>query len=236
MRMLKRAGGWITILAVVGLVACSSSSPTETEQDKAPDLPDLNKLKVTVPQGAPPQVQGIALAANGFIAAGYGWIGQASSTNPTGSGGSYQWSVTQNGLTLTIKADVQSDGSVKWTVTLNGTDPNSGTTYNNWVALSGSTDAEGKNGQFTIYEENSTNVAAQITWSEDSNGNRTITMSSSEGLTWKIVANADGSGSVVTEENGKKTFEASWTANGSGTWASYDPQTGQQTGSGSWSS
>ncbi len=236
MGKMKSTGKWLSVLLVLVLAACSGNNPSSPENDNVPELPDLNKLRINVPQGAPPQVQGIALAVNSFISMGYGWLGPAYGKSPTGSDGTYEWKVTDRTLTITVRAVVQSDGSAKWTVTLNGTDPTTGETFNNWVAVSGSTDAKSKTGQFTIYEPNTTNVAAQINWTEDDKGNLNITMSTSEGQTWRVTSKADGSGSLVVEENGKKTFEASWTSDGSGTWASYNPDTGEQIGSGSWSS
>ncbi len=211
----------------------SSLNPLDQGKEK-PKLPTQDQFTLKVPTNAPPQVQGIAQTLNGMVALGFGYINQAANSEPTGSNGTWEWKATSQGLTITIKAVYdEAEQQVTWTATLNGTDQTSGTTFNNWTFLSGTTDMDGANGHITIFETNSTTVLAEIDWTTSASNERTITLTSGA-TTWKAVVKSDGSGSLMVMENGKKTFEASWDASGAGTWATYDATTGEQTGSGSW--
>ena len=229
----------VVVISLLALIfsSCSSNSPNSPEdQNKPPAIPSTSNLKVTVPQNAPAELQLGAQTANALLTFGLNtWLNSIANTQPSGGNGNWQWTVTAQGITVTLKAVEGSDGSVSWTLTLNGTDPQTGDTYNNWVAMTGTTSADGKSGSFTIYEENSTTVAVTATWSTNEAGTTTVTIETPDGDSWAITSNADGSGTMVIKENGKKTYEASWNSASAGTWTSYNPETGEQTGSGSWS-
>lgn len=212
----------------------SSLNPLEQGQN-APKLPTADRFTLKVPANAPTEVQLIGQTVNAMVSIGFAYLNAAATQEPTGSNGTWEWKATSQGLTVTIKATYdEAEKVVSWSVTIDGTDQQSGQTFNNWVAMNGTSDMEGASGHIYIYSPNSTTVASEVTWTTNNDELQfTIT---SEGTTWQAVVKSDGSGSITTMTNGKKTFEASWDASGAGTWASYDPTTGEQTGSGSWTS
>lgn len=227
----------LLLTAVLPFWACGEGdSGTNPEQEPLPTIPSQATFTVQVPTNAPPQVKGYVLSINNLVNAGFTWITAAANHQPSGSGGQYEWKATVYGVSVSLKAVVnRTTSEVQWTLTLDGTDQISGTTYNNWVAMTGTTDLQAKNGQVTLYEINTSDVAGQLAWTTRDNGERTINATSPDGSSWAVNLASDGSGSLVVMQYGNKVFEASWDSNGAGTWASYDPFTGQQTGSGSWS-
>jgi hypothetical protein len=110
--------------------------------------------------------------------------------------------------------------------------------YNNWTVFEGTTSADGKNGSWKVYEENSTRIDLEVSW----------TTSSSNVLTgvWRdyehgvpderleYINNPDNSGEMkLFNKQNVLTLRIVWQANGSGEWWTYS-DTGQQTGNGRW--
>ena len=167
------------------------------------------------------------------------FLGAIITVSPTQSGNTWTWAGTEGNFTVTATATQQTDGSLTWSATLNGTDPSSGTTYNNFVAMTGSSSADGKSGDFKSYVDNTTTLDGDFAWSTNASGALTATLQSytNGSVTNKItiVNSSDGSGELDAYSGTVLTFKATWVANGSGTWWTYDSGTGTQTGTGTWS-
>jgi hypothetical protein len=159
-------------------------------------------------------------------------------TNPKQNGSTWTWTVTEPpSLTATFTATKQSDGSFVWKLVLNGKSSSDSTTYNNWTALQGTSSADGKNGDWKVYQTNTTILAGEFIWSTDNAGKLTGTLRSySETGTLSgsiaIINNSDGSGEIDEYDGNALVFKAVWTSSGSGTWWSYN--NGTQTGTGTW--
>lgn len=82
--------------------------------------------------------------------------------------GVWTYSVTEDGVTMTITSSKQSNGTYRWLVKLNGTDTNDGTVYANWTAMEANSTADGKSGSVIIYSDDPTPgtiVDVSFTWS-----------------------------------------------------------------------
>lgn len=148
-----------------------------------------------------------------------------SSTKPSNSNGQWLWVVSPGqGATETFTAKKNSDGSYTWTLVLNGTIQND--TYSNWKALEGTTSADGKTGNWKIYDDNTTTLVGEFTWSTNSGGILSGTFLSYEnGATsgkFEVVNNPDNSGSLKVYSNNILSFYSTWKADGTGTWHSYE--------------
>ncbi|MGC8594563.1 MAG: hypothetical protein ACP5US_00665 [Candidatus Kryptoniota bacterium] len=158
--------------------------------------------------------------------------------NPQQSGSTWTWTVTEPpSLTATFTAAQQSDGSFVWKLVLNGKSSSDTVTYNNWIALQGTSSADGKSGDWKVYKPNTTNLSGEFIWSTDNTGKLTGTMRSysdtgtlDEYIT--IVNNPDGSGEIDEYNGNALVFKAVWTSSGSGTWWTYN--NGTLTGTGTW--
>ncbi len=158
---------------------------------------------------------------------------------PTQNGNVWTWAFTQGTLTLTATATTQTDGSNAWSVKLNGKDPSTDSTYNNWIAVTGTSSADGKSGDFKTYNINSTVLAGEIVWSTDASNKLTATFTAYTNGTASgksiVTNNADGSGELDSYVGTILVFKSTWVAAGTGTWWTYDATTGNQTGTGTWS-
>jgi hypothetical protein len=84
----------------------------------------------------------------------------------TNNNGVWTWSMTDDGITVTITARKLTDGRYEWKIVLNGTDGTD--TYANWTALEGTVAADGKSGSLTFYDDSptpSTNADVIVMWS-----------------------------------------------------------------------
>jgi hypothetical protein len=154
---------------------------------------------------------------------------------PTSANGTYTWSFSGGGETITMTAVRQSDGSYVWTWKFTGVINDVQVT--NFTLWSGTSSADGKTGSFAFYEPGVTGASEDVTWSVAANG--TIT------ATWKVytdgvvtfkaigVVNTDKSGTLDIYDNGTTlTFHSAWNAAGAGTWT-YTPIGGTPS-NGSW--
>ncbi len=142
------------------------------------------------------------------------------SLQPTTSGSDYNWQVTLDSLTISVKATRQGDGSFVWEIRYNGTED--GVTYSNKVMASGSTSADGKTGSFTAYDDSSPGVVGTFSWSTSASNVLTGTFlekdtpGGADVYKIEIVSNANGSGEVTTS-----TWSGSaWVVEFHATWAS----------------
>jgi hypothetical protein len=158
------------------------------------------------------------------------------SVTPVHNGNTWTWTLIEGAATITATATTQPDGSNLWTAKINGTIPGDTVTYNNWTAISGTSSADGKSGNFNTYNVNDTTVAGTAVWTTNSSGQLLATLSLfSQGvLTGKSIVtnNADGSGELDEYAGSTLVFKSTWVNAGSGTWWTYS-NTGTQ--SGTWS-
>jgi hypothetical protein len=166
------------------------------------------------------------------------YLGLVAGVNPTENGNAWTWTATQGNFTVTATANKQADGSYTWSLTLNGTESGSSTTYNNWVAFTGTASADGKSGDFKAYDDNTTTLTGDFVWSTNASGTLTATLTSytngaADGK-MVIVNNADNSGELDAYTGTVLTFKSTWIASGAGSWWTYDNSTGAQIGTGSW--
>jgi hypothetical protein len=149
------------------------------------------------------------------------------SVNPTQNGDTWTWTVTQGTLTLTTTATKQNNGSNAWSAKLNGADPFTDTTYNNWIAFSGTATTDNKSGNLNSYRINTTTILGNALWTTDTTGKVTATFTSYENdaATAKgvVVNNADGSGELDLYTGIILTYKSTWVAAGSGTWMTLRP-------------
>jgi hypothetical protein len=152
------------------------------------------------------------------------------------SGNAWTWTYAEGTLTVKFTATRQGDGSFTWKMVLNGTDPSDGTVYNNWTGIEGTTSADGKNGNWKIYEDNKSSLDAEYVWTTTNNVlTGTLKYYSSGILAGQtvVVNNPDNTGELRMYEGTTMTYKAVWQANGSGQWWTYN-LSGAQTGTGTW--
>ena len=150
----------------------------------------------------------------------------------TQNGNVWTYTYTAGSFTETISVEVLSDGSNKWKVMFSGTETGSSVTYVNWVAFEGTSSADGKSGSQKFYEDNTTTIEVEISWSTSAQGNETgILKSYTSGVLdeqLEIVNNTDGSGSMKLYEKKSGSVETylsldiSWITNGTGTYKLYN--------------
>ena len=156
------------------------------------------------------------------------------------NGNTWTWTYKFGALTETMTTIQNSDGSYSWKVVFNGQASSNDTVYyTNWTLLQGTTSADGKNGSWTIYYENTTIMLAEYNWNTSSGGVLTGTLKTYDNggnvqSSINVVNNSDGSGSVEDYTGTVLIFKSVWQANGSGQWWTYDSSTGGQTGTGNW--
>ena len=237
---LKQKMKILLLLFFTGLLLSSCSKDSSTEPEKTePEKTEAKPLTIKTVD-VPEAMKKVSDAKASTTVA---YVNLANSFNaytalfqvPQGansSGNTYTWS--RDGLSITMYYTEESD-NLSWKLVFNGTED--GTVYNNWVAMEASQSADQKNGWMKIYEENSTAVASEWTWTTDSNGQYSFIMQSKGGEgTSKIVvkSNPDKSGELNFYTNNVRTSKTTWDKDGNGQWWEYDAQ-GNLLNSGSWS-
>ncbi|HEY6952530.1 MAG TPA: hypothetical protein VI758_08980 [Bacteroidota bacterium] len=231
-------------LSIIGLALALIATGCDklknsTEPQTAPTFPTLSLKGPNTTSGDTHAQQTITTITtlNAQISPAY--LALVASLTPTQNGDTWTWLLSQGTLTLTTTATKQPDGSFAWTVKVNGTDPTTDSTYTNWVALSGTSSADAKSGNFNTYLVNSTTPAGNVVWSKDASGNLTATFTYYVNGTPTgkavVVNNTDNSGELQMFTGTTMTSKSVWAANGSGTWWTYEIGTGTQTGTGTWS-
>ncbi len=234
----------VTIGIAIALVATScnkkSSSPTAPQSSTPPAFPSVTvKGPNTTSTDSHAQLA-VTYSAEVNALANSALFGAFAGLNPAQTGSTWTWTVVESTLTVTFTETQNADGSISWSWKENGTDPSTHVTYSNWVFFSGTRSADGKSGEWKVYNDNTTILAADFTWSTSASNVFTGTLqgyNSSGVLTDKIVVinNADGSGEVDAWNATVLVFKATWVAAGTGTWTTYDSTTGAQTATGTWS-
>ena len=212
-------------------VGCGKSEDSPTEpQEEAPPIPTV-RFKGPNTTSQDPYAQTAKLAAEWFNVVTSIWDAFRS-LPATREGNTWKWTYTAGGVTHTYTGTKQADGSVQWRYTLNGGG------YSNWTALEGSTSGDGKSGNWKAYEDKSTRLDVELSWS-------TSTANVLSGV-WRdyengvpderieMTNNPDGSGEMKMYNRANiLILRIVWQSNGSGQWWTYS-DTGQQTGTGRW--
>ena len=223
------------LLLAIGLLfaSCSKKSSTEPENPEAKQLTiktvDVPEAMKQVSDAKASTTVAYVNMTNSFNA--YTTLFQVPQT-ANSSGNTYTW--TRGALTITMNYSEEGN-NLSWKLVFNGTED--GITYNNWVSMEASQTADQKNGWMKIYEENSTVVASEWTWTTDANGQYSFIMQSnsdSEISKIEVRSNPDKSGELYFYTNNVLTSKTTWDKDGNGQWWEYDEQ-GNLLNSGSWS-
>ncbi len=232
-----------TLLAfalIVGLGGCSkkTDNPAGPVNSTAPSFPTVT-FKGPNTNSSDPNVSII----QGYVSLGNAYsnyFNVFAGTNATQSGNTWTWSETNGNESVTFSMTKQSSGSYSWKWVVNGTDQSSGRTYNNKTFFEGTVGADGKSGEWKVYQDTTSLLAADFVWATNSSGTLSGTLSiyQDDGSTveekYQIANNSDGSGEVDLYSGTILVYKATWQTNGSGTWITYDSTTGAQTGTGTW--
>jgi hypothetical protein len=156
---------------------------------------------------------------------------------PVYADGSWKWTLVNKTLTMALTAVPQVDNSNAWTLYFDGVDPADSVRYNHWLAVQGTTSADGKNGNGKAFAANTTVITNGFNWVTTNNvltGTLTPYVSGAVSGQTVIINNPDNSGEFRMYMGSVLIYKAAWQSNGSGTWWSYDLN-GVQTGTGGWS-
>jgi len=162
--------------------------------------------------------------------------GMFASVKPSGGGNNWNWVLSPgNGATETFTGTKNSDGSYSWKLVFNGTVDD--VSYNNFKAMDGHTSADGKSGNWRIYEDNTTTLVAEFSWTTSSSGVLSGNLIEYDGPDisgqMTVVNNTDNSGELkIYGQNSEMQFNSTWKADGTGEWHSYD--NGLETTNGNW--
>lgn len=153
----------------------------------------------------------------------------------TKSGNSWVRTYNGNTFTATLTTTTLAAGGYSWRMVMNGTMDS--VSYNNFLMAEGTSSADGKTGNWKIYEDNSTTMAGEYTWGYNSNnalvGELKTYDNGTESARISLINNADNSGELNIFDGTALAYKATWTVNGSGQWSQYDSQ-GNVLQSGSW--
>jgi hypothetical protein len=222
--------GLVSFLLISGCT--KNSSPTEPQQT-APSLPSLTlrSPNTNSTDQNPQTIKSYVTSVNSYTLV----LAPLKFLQPVQNGNTWTWTYTQGALTVKFSGTNQADGSAQWMAVVNGTD-SSGTTFTNWTAAQGTTSADGKTGDWKIYDTSATTIAAEISWTTVQNV-LTGTLKTYSGGVFQgqavIINNSDNSGQLTLYSGSSLTYKAAWLSNGSGQWWTYDPD-GTQTGTGNW--
>ncbi|MGE5400611.1 MAG: hypothetical protein ACM3S2_09420 [Ignavibacteriales bacterium] len=127
-------------------------------------------------------------------------------------------------LTMTLNATPQQDGSFLWKLTVSGTSDS--VSYNNWLALEGTTSADGKTGNWKLFANNSQLLQGEYAWKQNPDGSLTGSVNAFDNsgkliTRTELTNNSDKTGQVLFYLGQTLSFKALWDANGGGQWWQY---------------
>ena len=164
------------------------------------------------------------------------YLGDFSNTEPSVSGNTYTWSLVREGVTYRLTGVMMADSSFSWKLVLNG-NQNGGTTYNNWTAFEGTTDAARKNAHWSIYAEHTTVKSSDFIWTVTSLsliGTLNVYTDGVISGSTVITDNSNNTGEIRIYQGAVLTYRAVWISNGSGQYWYYN-ENGTIASQGSWS-
>ncbi len=219
------------LILVIAVSGCSDDDPAGPS-DQQPEIPLLELFgpETDTHDEGYFTVQGYINAITS--SSQYAWIflGLPGARNNQGD---WEWAFTIDGVTSRLVASYNNDGTVSWKLTLNGTD-SQGTTFDNRTIFEGVSSADGKEGRFSYYAENTGSELSRVEW--ETAADETITallteynqLSGAVDTRSTIVNKPDKSGSFKTERLTSGTFvltfDSEWDANGEGWWKRFDSQ------------
>lgn len=220
------------LFLILFLVSCKDN-PGEPK-DTPPEVPQTNTLEV--PSNAPLPVTAYATNMNSLLTMGSTWLTTSATVTADFENGAWVWKVDKGGVHAELYATPGLTGVV-WELYLDGTAVGTPLSFDDWMAVSGTTSIDGLEGNLLFYNVNSTDVLAKVDWETDTQESQTTTVNATINSvvhTYVYVSNPDTSGSLTAYNNGYKSFEASWGADGSGAYTVYNPQDGTVIDAGSW--
>jgi hypothetical protein len=149
-------------MVFAGLVGCTDS-PTDPG-DGGPTLPVFN-LRTSIDTSTNAKLAPAQTQLTGFNSV-FAPLSRFGSVSSKKSGNTWTWTRTSDSLTETITAMKKMDGGFGWTRLLNGS--SGGTSFTNWVAWLGSTNASGSTGSWTIHNKPGDSTSSTLDWSTDS--------------------------------------------------------------------
>jgi len=168
---MKHSPWFILVAAIILLAGCSKKdSPTSSNGSSAPVVSPVtfSGPSTTSSDVHAYEAQSLALSANAYSS----YFSIFAAQQGTQNGNTWTWTESYYGASVTFTGTQTSTG-YSWKWIYSGYDSSSQMTYNNWVFLEGTTSADGKTGTWTIYQDNTTKVAANYSWSVDASGKKT---------------------------------------------------------------
>ncbi|MCU7494331.1 MAG: hypothetical protein HF314_04340 [Ignavibacteria bacterium] len=139
-------------------------------------------------------------------------------------------------ITAILTTTRLADGSYAWKLTINGTKDS--VNYDNWLALQGTSSADGKTGTWSLFKENTNLLTGDYSWQKNDDGSLTATLREyyNGSVRTRIEAseNTDKSGQVLLYFGSTLSYKAMWKPDGSGEWWQYD-SSGNIRHQGTWS-
>lgn len=211
----------LTTLVLLFLIGCSSSADNDSSGQKAPSQLSTEAAKINFPTQMPNDVKSrIAYNEDSFAQFSF-----ADLQNGKLSGGTWTWSYSDDGVTVTISAE-QKGNEYHWKFIMNGT--HDGQTVTDFVFMEGVSTEDGMSGSWKIYSPDQTEPLMEMSLKTNADGSKEISYSlygksdtSTLSFTYVLKSNADGSGSYVLTTGGQKAYEVTWNADGTGTWKDY---------------
>ncbi len=215
------------------LMECSKDEPTKSNP-KPPALPTAVTLSGPTSSQAPVEIGTGINTFNAYQGTALLYLQVVGLSEPEVSGNAYVWNSTFSGATVTITAVRSAKNTVDWTVVINGT-TTTGTAYNNWTAVTGTTTEDNKSQAWKLYQPNSSTLLLQASWVIDANNVITAILEYPAPISEKqqVIDRPDGSGSYAKWKGTVKVYEAIWVANGTGSYQQWDAN-GNLISEGSW--
>ncbi len=204
------------------LIGCSKDEPTKSN-NKPPSLPTLITLSGPTSAQAPVEIGTGINTFNAYQSTALLYLQVVALSDPVVNGNTYTWYSTFTGATVTITAVRSAKNTVDWAVVINGT-TTTGTAYNNWTAVTGTTTEDNKSQAWKLYQPNSTTLLLQASWVVDANNVITAILEYPAPILEKqqVIDRPDGSGSCTKWKGTVKVYEAIWVANGTGSYKQWD--------------
>lgn len=139
-------------------------------------------------------------------------------------------------ITALLTTTQLSNGTYSWKLTFNGTSDSA--SYVNWLALEGTSSADGKTGTWKLYANNTNLLQGEYTWQRNDDGSLAGTIrqynNGTEQTRIEAKNNSDNSGQVTVYSKNNLSYKAIWQSDGTGQWWQYD-STGSIVHQGTWS-
>ncbi|GEM_PF-940894 len=231
---------FLTLGLLLFFIACDDNNDITGPADESPDFPSLELQgpeTSTTDEGATIVSSFVSIVnmQSGLIFMFFSPEGAQQTSD------GWEWSVTYGNATMTLIAQHRGDGSYEWLLIFDGTDED-GTTYDNWVAMSGVSSGDGNFGSVTYFYDHTTDVLLELEWNTDSDGTKMaeVTFYKEDNTVEsyiQITNTPDGAGSMDAYETAGgelyRYFESEWYPDGTGWWIMFN-ESGEVTNEGEW--